>query len=121
MKIQTFNVTDFEKANDFMQSVVMVEDGAVQVAGNNIVIFYKDTKEQYRKTFIAEMIESLKRNLYHEQVRQVAIQADVEVHRDKGGKADDVETTLERSRQATDNIRKFEAKITALEEWAKNI
>lgn len=123
MKVKTFRLNEEDKANEFIQSVVLLDEGSVQVTSDNtIVIFYKEFKENYESYFVAEMIESLKRNLFHEQIRAASFEAEIEVYRDKGGKSEGFDDVLKRSREATENIRMFENKIAALETWtASNI
>tara|TARA_R110000782_G_scaffold11199_1_gene34347 strand:+ start:697 stop:1059 length:363 start_codon:yes stop_codon:yes gene_type:complete len=118
MNIKVFKTTEAEAANTFIKSVVLLEEGSVQVTGNgDIVIFYRETLENYNDSFVAEMVANLKRNLFHEQVRKVAIDSEIEVAKEHGMKSDRFDETLGRQKEATKNIQMFEDKITALETW----
>lgn len=118
MKIKTFALEDQKAANDFIDSAVLLPDGAVQVTGsNNIVIFYEETKDKYEKYFVDNMLSSLKKNLFHEQVRQASAQAEVDYYKANGGKSNNFDKAIKNVKESTDNIEVFEAKITALESW----
>ena len=120
MKVKLFDIKDTEAVNEFIDSHVLLEDGAVQVTSDGIVVFYKASKEEYPQTFLSEMIENLKRNKYHEEVRLAAMSAELEVYKDKGGKSTDFDEVLKKQKDATHNIRLFDSKITSLEEWKEN-
>lgn len=118
MKVKTFPLSQEQKANEFIDSVVLVEEGAVQVTSDNtIVVFYKAPKETYQEHFVNEMLESLHRNLFHEQIRKYAVDAELQEYKDKGGKTEGFDDVIKRQKEANDNIRMFEAKIAALESW----
>lgn len=121
MKLKTFPLSKEAEANDFIQSVVLMQEGSIQVTSNNeIVIFYQETKEDYQTHFVDNMIESLKRNLFHEQVRKASLDLEVEIYKEKGGKSDDFDSAIKRQKEARDNINLFEAKIKGLESWTKS-
>ena len=121
MKVKTFSLSKEQEANEFIDSVVLVEEGAVQVTSDDtIVIFYKETKENYQKHFVDEMLDSLRRNLFHEQIRKHALDAEVKQYTDNGGKSESFDDAMKRQKEASDNIHMFESKIAALESWTAN-
>lgn len=116
MKLKTF--TDADKANDFIQSVVLLDDGSVQVLPEGtIVVFYKETKENYKASFVEQMLESLERNKFHEEVRKAALDLEVAEYKQSGGKSDAFSDAIKRQKEANGNIQMFEAKIKGLKEW----
>lgn len=118
MKIKTFGVGEEDKINSFIDSVVLVDDGAVQVtSADMVVVFYKDTKDKYEQTFVTEMLEALKRNRMHESVLKATIDAQIKVFTNTGGKSKDFDDLLTRQKDADKNIKLFDAKIAALETW----
>lgn len=107
-----------EEANEFIKDHILLDEGAVQVTSNNeIVIFYKSHKDEYRAWFKDQMIDSLKRNLMYEEVRLVAANAEVSHYKEHGAKSTEFDTALKNARESEDNIKTFKAKIAALEGW----
>lgn len=118
MQVKTFSLRDEAEANKFINDHVLLEEGSVQVTSDNtIVIFYKAHKDEYQDVFVSEMLQGLKRNKFHEEVRLAAMEAEVSVYKDKGGKSGDFDKVLEKQKDAQQHIRLFEAKIKTLEEW----
>jgi len=119
MKVKTFSLSQEAEANEFIKTVVLTE-GGLQVVDDKIVIFYADTKENYSEGFVATMLESLKRNLFHEQVRKVAGDAEYEYRKEKGTNRKGFDEAQDKQREIEDNIAMFEAKIASLESWTAN-
>lgn len=119
MKIKTFNISQEKEANEFIDSVV-IQDGGVQVVDNSIVIFYHENKETYEETFVHQMIDGLKRNLFHEKVRQVSNDAEREHWKEKGTNLKEFDEAEKTSSEINRNITLFKNKIEALEAWIAN-
>lgn len=119
MKVKTFNLSQEEEANEFINSVVLTE-GGLQVVDNTIVVFYADDKESYEANFVDTMIENLERNLFHEQVRQVASEAEYEYRKEKGTNIKGFDESQDKQREIEDNIAMFETKLKALQAWKES-
>lgn len=121
MQIAIFSTQ--EEANTFIPTVELTEQGAVQIMPDGkIAVFYNGTKETYQARFIERMLEGLKNNLFHEEVRLAAATAEVESRKEKGTNLKNFDGALEKQKEAQANIDIFKAKIDALEAWkAKNL
>jgi len=117
MQVKVFKLSEEAEANKFMETVVLAQEGAVQVVDDKIVIFYADTKENYEAGFVDSMLENLKRNLFHEQVREVATQAEYDYRKDKGTNQKGFDEAQDKIKEVTDNVAMFETKIAGLEAW----
>jgi len=117
MQVKVFKLSEEAEANKFMETVVLTQEGAVQVVDDKIVIFYADTKENYEAGFVESMLENLKRNLFHEQVREVATQAEYDYRKDKGTNQKGFDEAQDKIKEVTDNVAMFETKIAGLEAW----
>lgn len=122
MKVKIFALSQEEQANDFIQSAVLLEEGSVQVTSDgNIIIFYRALKEDYENAFVQEMISNLKRNLFHERVRQASNDAEFSSLKEAGRSTyPEFDEAGKKQKEITQNIANFEAKIAALESWTAN-
>lgn len=120
MKIKIFNTNQESEVNQFIDDNVLTDEGAIQVtADGKVVIFYRASKENYNQAFIIEMLEGLKRNLYHEEVRQVVINAEYEQAKEKGTSYPNFDDLAKKKNECEEQIKKFNTKIEALETWSK--
>lgn len=118
MYVKVFPIKDEKEVNEFLNTVVLVEDGAVQVTSENtIVVFYRDTKKNYETSFVGEMLEGLKRNLFHETIRKASLEAEFKAAEKRGTNYPEYDAAKKKLREAEQNITMFELKIKALEEW----
>ncbi len=106
------------EANAFIPTVELTEQGSVQVTtDNNIVVFYNGTKETYKERFIDRMLEGLRNNLFHEEVRLIAATAEVDSRKEKRTNMKGFDDVLTKQKDAETNIEIFKSKIAALEAW----
>lgn len=112
--IKTFKLEDYTGANEFIASVV---EPAVTITDNTIAVTYQTTKEDYNEFFINMLIDGTKRNLFNERIRKVALDAEVELMKELGTNLPEYEEIKSKQKDADKNIKRFEAKITALEAW----
>lgn len=119
MHVKTFRLNQEEEANSFLETVVTGENG-IQVVDDTIVVFYEATKEEYETKFLDRMAEGLKRNLFHEAVRQAVTDAEYEVAKEKGTSYPNFDELSKKKDEIGENIKTFEAKIAALESWTAN-
>jgi len=119
MQVKTFSLSQEEEANKFIDSVV-VSDGGVQVVDNTIVVFYTAEKDIYERVFVTEMVDNLKRNLFHEEIRKIANEAETKHWKDKGTNLKEFDGANSKARDIEQNITIFTNKIEALEAWIAN-
>ena len=112
--IKTFSLNEHEVVNAFIDTVV---EPQITITDNVIAVTYQSTKEGYQEYFTTFMIESLKRNVFNETVRKVALDAEVEEMKELGANLPDFDELKKKQKDASHNIKRFEAKIKALEEW----
>ena len=118
MKVKTFNIKDEEKVNQFIDTVDLGEKGSVQLAdGETFVVFYETEKDKYEEYFSNRMITGLKNNLFHEKLRKMAVDAEVEHFTEKGAKSEEFDQAKKSQEDAQSHIGRFEAKLKALTEW----
>lgn len=118
MKVKVFPLAQEQEANEFIQSHVLLDEGAVHITGEGIVVFYQSTKEEYGEYFRLQMIDNLKRNLLHEQIRQAANDAEYESMKVEGRSTyPEFDEAGKKQKEIVQNIKNFEAKIAALESW----
>lgn len=116
MNIQIFK--NVSEANKFINTVELAEQGGVQVtADGSVAVFYLGDKETYNDRFLTRMIEGLKQNMFHEEIRLASATAEVETRKDKGTNLKGFDSALEKQKEAQLNIDIFKAKIDALEAW----
>lgn len=122
MQVKVFELSEEKKANKFIDSVVLPEQGAIHVVDDKIVVFYESSTEDYESFFIDRMIDNLKRNLFHEKVRKAATDAEYESTKEEGRTTyPEFDELNKKQREIDQNIAIFKAKIKGLEEWkAKN-
>lgn len=119
MKIKVFKNED--EANEFIATVDLHEKGGVQYYDGQIVVFYNCPKSEYNTHFVDHMIEGLTNNLFHEQVRKMAVDAEIEVFKEKGTNLEGYDDAKKRQKEADKNISLLQAKLDTLNEWkAKN-
>lgn len=116
MKIKTFPITAYDEATEFVNSVVLTDNG-VQFSESNIVVTYYETKDKYEEAFVAQMREGLERNLFHEKVRQAISDAEYNYRKDKGTNQKGFDEAQDKQKEVETNIALFETKIKALDEW----
>lgn len=119
MKIKAFPIASYDEATEFINTVVLTDNG-VQFSDSNIMVTYYDTKENYEATFVDQMREGLKRNLFHEKVRQAVNDAEYNYRKEKGTNQKGFDEAQDKQREVETNIKLFEAKIKALDEWTAN-
>lgn len=112
--VKTFTLTQDAEANAFIETVV---EPQLTITDNVIAVTYQTTKEAYEPYFVAFMIDSLKRNVFNETVRKVALDAEVELMKELGTNLPEYGEIKDKQKDADKNIKRFEAKITALEAW----
>lgn len=112
--IKTFTLTQDQEANDFMDTVV---EPQLTITDNAIAVTYQSTKEGYQTYFVGFLIESTKRNLFNEQIRKVALDAEFELMKELGTNLPAFDEIKNKQKEAEQNIKRFEAKLTALEAW----
>jgi len=112
--IKTFKLEDYAGANDFIATVV---EPQVTITDNVIAVTYQTTKDEYETFFTAFMLEGLKRNLFNERIRKVALDAEFAEAKDAGTNMPLYDELNAKQKEADMNIRRFEAKIAALEAW----
>ena len=116
MKIKTFQITEYAEATKFIEEVVLTDSG-VQFSESMIAITYYDTKENYEETYIEQLKDGLKRNLFHEAIRKTTIEAEYEYRKEKGTNQKGFDDVQDKVKETTENIAMFEAKLEALEAW----
>ena len=112
--IKTFKLEDYTEANEFMETVV---EPQVTITDNVIAITYNSTKANYEEYFTAFMLDGLNRNLFNERIRKVALDAEFAEAKDAGTSLPLYDELNGKQKDADMNIRRFEAKIAALEAW----
>lgn len=112
--IKTFKLEDYTGANEFIATVT---EPQVTITDNTIAVTYQATKEGYEEFFRTMLIEGLKRNLFNEKIRKVALDAEIEEGKEHGTNFKDFDELLTKQKEASQNIKRFEAKIKALEAW----
>lgn len=115
MKIATFN--NETEANKFIEGVVLAEQSPIQYADGTIVVFYEATQEEYQRHFVEKMIRSLENNLFHEEVRKAAIDAELEARTKHGTHKKEYQEAEKRQKDAKENIDLFESKLNAMKAW----
>lgn len=115
MKIKVFKTSETELANDFIKDVDLIGDNPVQVTSDNeIVIFYLE-KEHYEEGYAKRVMESLKRNLFHEEMRLISIELEVQLAIRKNEK-ELIENKEEQLKASKENIELLKKKIAAYEQ-----
>lgn len=114
--IKTFKLEDYTGANEFINTVV---EPQVTITDNAIAVTYQTLKSEYEDYFVTFMIESLKRNLFNENVRKVSLDAELEEAKTAGTNLPLYDELKGKQKDAEMNIKRFEAKITALKAWQK--
>lgn len=114
--IKTFKLEDYTGANEFIATVV---EPQVTITDNTIAVTYQSTKEGYEDFFLNMLIEGTKRNLFNEQVRKAALDAEVELMTELGTNLPEYDEIKGKQKEADKNIKRFKAKIAALEVWQK--
>lgn len=125
MKIKTFSIREEAEANEFINSVVVLQESGVQVTSEGrIVVFYEETKDAYNEYFVRTVIDNLKRNLFHEQIAQKSAKAEYDFALSKAGtksdKSPEARTAREKERNLvtkSENIELIESKIATYEAW----
>lgn len=112
--IKTFKLEDYTEANEFMDTVV---EPQVTITDKVIAITYKSTKENYEEYFLTFLVDSTKRNLFNERILKVALDAEFAEAKDAGSNLPLYDELNSKQKDADMNIRRFEAKIAALEAW----
>lgn len=112
--IKTFTLKQDQEANAFIETVV---EPQITITDNVIAVTYQSTKEGYGEYFRNFLIEATKRNLFNERVRLVALNAEIEEGKEHGTNFKDFDELLVKQKEANQNIRRFEAKVKALEAW----
>lgn len=112
--IKTFTLQQDAEANAFIETVT---EPQVTITDNTIAVTYQATKEGYEEYFVTMMIEALKRNLFNETVRKVALDAEMEESKNHGTSFPDFDELLKKQKEADQNIKRFTTKIAALEAW----
>lgn len=114
--IKTFALTQDAEANAFIETVV---EPQVTITDNSIAVTYQCEKEHYKEYFLNFLVDSTKRNLFNEKIRKVALDAEVELLKELGTNLPEFDEVKNKQKDAEKNIKRFEAKITALEAWQK--
>lgn len=105
-----------EEVNEFVTTVVLSESNPVQNNGEDFIVFYEATKKDYKEVFYNKMIEGLTRNLFHEEIRLAALDAEV-LSLESGKDGDKLVESKKRQKEAKDNIEIFKTKISGLQAW----
>ena len=115
MYVAEFKTAD--EVNKFVETVVLSDQSPVQHNGENFIVFYEAKKDGYQDHFIARMKEGLARNLFHEEVRKVALDAEVDEYKEIGTNNNSFDDVKKRQKEADENIKIFKAKIKGLDAW----
>lgn len=127
MKIKVFGTGEYEKANEFIAGVELLESGVQVTSDRQIVIFYND-KESYKTTYITSMLEKLRRNVFHEEILLISKKIELEQAQKEQGELSDkspegkfVKEKKKELKTVETNIELFRTKINAYEEKLNTI
>lgn len=111
--IKTFALTEDKEVNAFLETVT---EPNITVTDNAIVVNYQTTKDNYEAYFVGFMVDSLKRNTFNEMIRKLALDAEIEEMKDRTNYPE-YDELVKKQKEADQNIKRFDAKIAALEAW----
>lgn len=111
--LKTFQLTQDEEVNAFLETVT---EPQITITDNAIVVNYQTTKADYSKYFVNFLIDSTKRNLFNEVIRKVALDAEIEELKERTNYPE-YDELVKKQKDANQTIKRFEAKIKALEAW----
>ena len=129
MYIKSFQLSDEEAINKFVDSVELVETGAVQVTGENTVcVFYMGYKKDYQTRFLTRLIEGLNNNLFNENIRLesaiIEFQEAEEQQGELSNKSPEGKVTKEKNKEVAvshENIRVINKKLSLYIKWLKKL
>ena len=111
--IKTFQLTQDAEVNAFLETVI---EPQITITDNAIVVNYQTTKADYKKYFVNFLIDSTTRNKFNEIIRKVALDAEIEEMKERTNYPE-YDELVKKQKEADLNIKRFEAKIKALEAW----
>ena len=73
MKIQVFKTDEFAKANDFIKTVDLHEQGVQVSSDNEIIIFYNDklSDKDFKIDLLEKAIDRVEKNIIHNELNKV--------------------------------------------------
>lgn len=114
MYIKTF--TSAEEANTFIDSVVVEDNGVQYTNDGQIIVFYKYTKDGYQDAYKAEVLEKLRRELFHAELAWEAAKVEKAEYQDSAMQ-EELQAAAEKEKGAKKSYDIYKAKITVLEGW----
>ena len=129
MYIKSFQLSDEEAINKFVDEVELVESSAVQVTGEGTVcVFYMGYKKDYQTRFLTRLIEGLNNNLFNENIRLesaiIEFQEAEEQQGELSNKSPEGKVTKEKNKEVAashENINVLRKKIELYEKWLKKV
>lgn len=118
MKFKVFDITEQDKANKFIQSVKLIDTGAIQVTSEGVVIFYKDN-ENYEKQYLTRMLETLKEELVHQETLLISRKLEAKLAHKTANK-ETFKNKEEAVKTVQENIELIQMKIDAYEQKLSN-
>lgn len=104
------------EVNEFVEKVVLSDSNPIQNNGDYYIVFFEAMKDEYEDVFYERMIDNLSRNLFHEELRKAAVEAEVDAL-ESGKDGDKLVESKKRLEEAKSNINIFKTKISGLQAW----
>lgn len=125
MKIKVFNINQYEEVNDFTKNVELLEDGAIQVSSEgNIIVFYREG-EEYKEKYIENIINSLKKNIFHEEIKIIATEQELayaeELAEGKSEKSPEYKVVKQKQKTLNDSHEYIEVKKRTIDALTKQL